>query len=302
MEASRYEVLQWGEATLQAAGIGDWKTDAWLLYEYVTGMGRAAFLMESQAEMALEEEKTYHRLIGRRCEHEPLQHITGVQEFMGFEFMVNEHVLVPRMDTEVLVQEVERHVQDGHSVLDMCTGSGCIAISLKKRRESLSVTAVDISQHALKVAESNCKKLQAEVRLCQSDLFAAFEESGYFGQKDSQLSKQSQIYKQLPQFDIIVSNPPYIPSAVVEGLEPEVREHEPRLALDGAEDGLAFYRRITRDSRAFLKKGGMLFYEIGHDQGKEVHQIMKEAGFLGVTVVQDLAGLDRVVYGGIGNV
>lgn len=286
--SKKFEVLRQGEAMLEAAGITDWKTDAWLLFEYVTEISRAAFLMESRSGMEEEAEQRYRACLERRCLHEPLQHITGRQEFMALEFEVNKHVLVPRMDTEVLVLELEKHLQDGQAVLDMCTGSGCIAISLKKRNETLNVTAVDVSKEALKMAKRNAQRLQADIRLYESDLFEIF--------------KQLEKFEQFQQFDRIVSNPPYIPSRIVDMLEPEVREHEPRLALDGALDGLEYYRKITKDSKKFLTREGMLFYEIGHDQGQAVRCIMEEEGFRNVTVVQDLAGLDRVVYGGLQNV
>lgn len=286
--SKKFEVLRQGEAMLEAAGITDWKTDAWLLFEYVTEINRAAFLMESRGRMEKEAEQRYRACLKRRCLHEPLQHITGSQEFMALEFEVNKHVLVPRMDTEVLVLELEKHLQDGQAVLDMCTGSGCIAISLKKRNETLNVTAVDVSKEALKIAKRNAQRLQADIRLYESDLFEIF--------------KQLEKFEQFQQFDRIVSNPPYIPSKIVDTLEPEVREHEPRLALDGALDGLEYYRKITKDSKKFLTREGMLFYEIGHDQGQAVRCIMEEEGFRNVTVVQDLAGLDRVVYGGLQNV
>lgn len=286
MQSQGRRLLRWGEETLRNAQIADWKTDAWLLYEYVTGQNRMTFLMmENDAQVPEEWQLCYRELIGRRCLRIPLQHITGSQEFMGYTFHVNEHVLIPRMDTEILVQEVEKCMDDGQDILDMCTGSGCIAISLKKRHPMAVVTAVDCSEKALETAKYNCRQLNAEVDLYCSDLFEIFE--------------QTRMYK---QFDIIVSNPPYIPSYVIETLEPEVRDYEPRLALDGAEDGLAFYRKITRNCLPFLKKRGMLFFETGHDQGNAVSHIMQEAGFGNVTVIKDLAGLDRVVYGGIGNV
>lgn len=286
MQKPGYELLRWGEEALRNAQITDWKTDAWILYEFVTGQNRAAFLMEARHTVVSDyDAERYEELIERRCCHVPVQHLTGVQEFMGFSFRVNENVLVPRMDTEVLVQEVEKYAKPGASVLDMCTGSGCIAISLKKRNDRLKLSAADCSGKALEIARDNCQRLNAEVRLYCSDLFEQFKQT-----------------EQLEQFDMIVSNPPYIPSRVVDTLAPEVRKHEPRLALDGAGDGLFFYRRITADSTAFLKKGGMLFYEIGYDQGAAVQGIMEESGFRNVKIIKDLAGLDRVVYGGIEDV
>lgn len=297
MTAKR-EVLQWAEERLRNEGIADWKTDSFFLYENVTGEDRTHFLMNSQEAMHEDEQEKYKKLVEQRCSRIPIQYLTGEQEFMGYSFYVNKHVLIPRMDTEVLVLEVEKHVnvrqrkaaiapECGHNeqepwgcerLLDMCTGSGCIAISLKKRNPGLHVTGADISQQALEVAYKNSKNLDADVHFLKSDLFGNLQQN--------------------IKFDYIVSNPPYIPSKAVDGLEKEVRCHEPRLALDGTADGLEFYRRITKECPPFLKPGGMLFYEIGHDQGEAVCDIMEQAGFVNIEVVKDLAGLDRVVYGG----
>lgn len=286
--ASRDEVLRWGQQALQEAGITDCQSDAWLLYEFVCKCSRAHFLLEKQEEMPEGELEAYKALIQKRCSRIPLQYIVGTQEFMGFSFVVNEHVLIPRMETELLVLEVEKYLQERTCLLDLCTGSGCIAVSLKKRNPKLCVSAADISKDALCVARENSRLLGGEVAFYCSDLFELF--------------KQSELFPQKPQFDIIVSNPPYIPSKVMEELEEEVRLHEPGLALDGAEDGLEFYRRITRQSRSFLSRKGMLFYEIGHDQGDTVSGIMEKEGFHNINVIKDFAGLDRIVYGGIEDV
>lgn len=291
---AKKEILLWAEEQLKDSGIADWKIDAFLLYEYVTGENRMCFLMNSRETMKHEHIILFKDLVKKRCEHIPLQYLTNTQEFMGYDFYVNEHVLIPRMDTEVLVLEVEKYLKKQQRIenllLDMCTGSGCIAISLKKRNEKLNVTAVDISQQALEVAEKNSENLQADVHFIKSDLFEQF--------KLLQQNKQNEKLQKNIQFDIVVSNPPYIPTEVVNGLDEEVRCHEPRLALDGTKDGLEFYRRITKECLRFLKDGGMLFYEIGHDQGEAVRRIMEQAGFDNVEIIKDLAGLDRVVYGG----
>lgn len=280
--ACRQDVLRWGEEKLQECGIADWKTDAWLLYEEVTGISRAMFFIKNKEMMPENEKEQYESLIRRRMEHVPLQYITGRQEFMGLEFQVDEHVLIPRFDTEVLVLEVEKYLPERHKVLDMCTGSGCIAISLAKRNPQLEVSAVDYSAEALAVAMKNGENLGTSIRWYHSDLFECLRQQ-----------------ETIETYDIIVSNPPYIPSAVVDGLDEEVRAHEPRMALDGTEDGLEFYRRITKESMEFLAENGMLFYEIGHDQAEEVSAIMQAEGFKNIQVIKDLAGLDRVVYGGI---
>ena len=197
---------------------------------------------------------------------------------MGLEFDVNEHVLIPRQDTEILVEEALRELRDGMDILDMCTGSGCILISLLRYSNDCTGLGVDISEEALAVAEGNARKLLAP------DCQARFIKSDLFGEVDG-------------MYDMIVSNPPYIPSGVIDSLMPEVREHEPLGALDGREDGLWFYRRITGECRKYLKPGGMLFYEIGYDQGASVSEILSGEGFGEIQVTKDYAGLDRVVSG-----
>ena len=197
---------------------------------------------------------------------------------MGLDFKVNEDVLIPRQDTEILVSEVIKVAKDGYDILDMCTGSGCIGITLAKKFPDSNVTGVDISDKALAVAWKNKCNLDADnIDFIQSDLFAALGADR--------------------RYDIIVSNPPYIPTKVIEGLQDEVRLHDPMLALDGTEDGLMFYRRITDKSWDYLKMNGYLCYEIGAEQAADVSDIMKQAGFKDIVVVKDLAGLDRVVMG-----
>ena len=273
------ESNQRGRVLLEEQCIEDATVDAWLLLEFVTGMNRTRFFVDGNKEMPKAEEEQYFALIEQRKKRIPLQHLTGVQEFMGLEFQVNEHVLIPRQDTELLVLEAEKQLKsmeaDQRQVLDMCTGSGCIAISLKKRNPEIICHGADISEKALETARSNAQILDTEIDFIQTDMFTNIE----------------------GRFDIIVSNPPYIPSKVIETLMPEVRDHEPIKALDGKEDGLYFYRRITEESVAYLKPGGYLLYEIGHDQGEAVSSYMRENGFDEIEVIRDLAGLDRVVRG-----
>jgi len=269
------EAYAWGEAELREAEIDDANVDAWYLLEHVTGISRAMYFMKMMEQVSAEHEIKYREYIGTRKKHIPLQHITGVQEFMGFEFCVNEHVLVPRQDTEVLVESVLADLKPGADVLDMCVGSGCIILSLMKLGKNVCGTGVDISEKALDVAARNREKLGVSVKLIHSDLFENVED----------------------QFDVIVSNPPYIRTAVIEELKEEVKFHDPFIALDGKEDGLYFYRRIVDEGRKYLKKGGKLYFEIGHDQGDDVKGLMEQAGFQNVSVKKDLAGLDRVVSG-----
>lgn len=273
------ELLAEGCSILKEAGIPDADVDSFLLLEYVTGMNRGQYFLKSRDLVKEEEAERYYDLLRKRSTHIPLQYITGEQEFMGLSFYVNEHVLVPRQDTECLVELVMDYVKDKR-VLDMCTGSGCIAISLMLLGRPLECHAVDISREALKVARHNRERNHADVTLLESNLFEQVTE----------------------KYDVIVSNPPYIPPKVIAGLSEEVREHEPRLALDGGEDGLDFYRRITRDGKAHLSEGGYLFYEIGCEQAADVMEIMQKEGFCEVKCQKDYAGNDRVVYGKLGAV
>ena len=274
------ECYEQGCRTLQAAGIEEAALDARLLLETVCGTDRNDLLVHGEQPVAPEAEEKYLNWIRQRAEHIPLQQLTGEQGFMGLTFSVNEHVLIPRQDTEILVEEVLKELHDGMRVLDMCTGSGCILLSLLHYSNDCEGLGVDLSAEALEVAGRNVLKVltpeKAEhAHFLQSDLFEKVE----------------------GKFEIIVSNPPYIASAEVEKLMPEVRDHEPRMALDGTEDGLHFYRRIIEEAGKHLVSSGMLFFEIGYDQGQAVSELMRTEGYCDVQVVQDYAGLDRVVFG-----
>lgn len=267
-----------GKESLGAAEIGEAALDARLLLEFVCGTDRNTLLVHPDRDVSAEEIQQYEKLIGERTKHIPLQHLTGVQEFMGLEFGVNEHVLIPRQDTEILVEEVMREPFDGEQILDLCTGSGCILLSLLHYSNGCHGVGVDISSEALQVADGNAKRLgisNEQVEFLEGDLFAPLEK----GRK----------------FDLLVSNPPYIQSSVIPTLMPEVREHEPMLALDGMEDGLFFYRKITEQASQWLRTGARIYFEIGYDQAADVEQLLKEAGFAEIRTVQDYAGLDRVV-------
>lgn len=269
-----------GIERLKEAGIEEAGLDAWYLLEYVTGINRATYFADSNQEMKDSHRVTYQTLISERETRIPLQHLTGVQEFMGLEFRVNEHVLIPRQDTEILVETALEKINTKKPlrVLDMCTGSGCILLSvLSYGRKKCEITGVgvDVSDKALRVAKENARNLQVDAEWIESDLFSGVSE----------------------KFDMILSNPPYIPSAVIKTLQPEVREHDPLLALDGKEDGLYFYRKITEESRNYLQPGGWLIFEIGAEQGEAVSSYLKQNGFVQVAVKKDLTGLDRVVCG-----
>ncbi|MBP3664630.1 MAG: peptide chain release factor N(5)-glutamine methyltransferase [Tyzzerella sp.] len=275
------EAYEYGQKQLQLAGIVDADLDAWYLLEFVTGISRTMYYLKMQESVSEEHEVLYRKYIETRATHIPLQHITGVQEFMGLEFLVNQHVLVPRQDTEVLVESVLEVLKPDMRVLDICTGSGCILISLMKLHGTSTIcgVGVDISKEALKVAQANGERIGVKADFIQSDLFENVD----------------------GRYDVIVSNPPYIRTAVIEELKEEVKCHDPFIALDGKEDGLYFYRKIVEESGRYLKAGGKLYFEIGHDQGEDVKNLMEQAGFTGVTVKKDLAGLDRVVFGSYNN-
>ncbi len=275
-----YEVYREGAVRLGEADIEEAELDARLLLEFVCGTDRNTLLVHGERDVSEEEYGRYCGLIERRAVHVPLQHLTGEQDFMGLTFLVNKDVLVPRQDTEVLVEEAMKHLHDGMRILDLCTGSGCILLSLLHYSNDCEGVGVDLSARALSVAGKNYEIQRTQ----RPDMKARFLEGNLFeGLED--------------RFDMIVSNPPYIKTDVIDTLMPEVREYEPVMALDGGTDGLAFYRRIAGDAGAYLNGGGMLFFEIGCEQAADVCKIMEAAGFREVEVVKDFAGLDRVVYG-----
>lgn len=269
------ELYQWGCGELVQAKIEEAALDARLLLEEACHTDRNYLMVHGENPVLEEQSLAYTAYIGQRKKHIPLQHILGYQEFMGLRFKVNSDVLIPRQDTEVLVEEVMRYLHDGMRILDMCTGSGCILLSLLQYSNDCIGVGCDISDKALAVAKENARVLNKEATFIQSDLFEKID----------------------GKFDIIVSNPPYIPTSVIDTLMPEVKEHEPFGALDGKEDGLFFYKKIVLRSVDYLQPGGMLFFEIGCEQAEAVSECMREAGYRDITVCKDLAGLDRVVYG-----
>ena len=267
-----------GVERLTAAGTEEAKLDARLLLEELCGTDRNDLLVHGDRPVTEEQEKNYVNQIELRSRHIPLQHITGYQEFMGLRFKVTPDVLIPRQDTETLVEEVLKNLHDGMRILDLCTGSGCILLSLLRYSNDCVGVGADLSKKALKVAEENAGSLGLMAEFVQGDLFEPVT----------------------GKFEIIVSNPPYIPSNVIPTLMDEVREHDPLMALDGKEDGLYFYREITGKASEYLYPGGMLLLEIGCEQAGAVTELMKNAGYRDVTVCKDLAGLDRVVSGRYG--
>ncbi len=278
-EMTLKQAWEYGNNSLETAGVEEATLDSWYLLEWATGVSKARYFMDPSRSLSDEESQKYLDGIARRGQRIPLQHITGEQEFMGLKFLVNEHVLVPRQDTEILVEEGLKRIRPNMRVLDMCTGSGCIIISLEQLSQkdfsgyNCKFVGADISLDALSKAGENVKLHNANVELKSTDLFENIE----------------------GEFDIIISNPPYIRTSVIEGLEEEVKCHDPFIALDGKEDGLYFYRRIVDEGRDYLKSGGWLLFEIGHDQREDVMSLMKEAGYDEISAKKDLAGLDRVV-------
>ncbi|MEE1443362.1 MAG: peptide chain release factor N(5)-glutamine methyltransferase [Blautia sp.] len=283
MKAITYkELLEHGKNQLKQGKIQEYQLDAWLLLEHVFQVSKTWYFVHETEIVDVEKAEQYEALIQRRKNHVPLQQITEEGYFYGMKFYVNQHVLIPRQDTEILVEEVlklcgslwkqeENHLQ----ILDLCTGSGCILLSLLANLKQAEGTGVDLSLEALEVAKRNARELEIPAKWLHSDLFEQVDRS----------------------YDVIVSNPPYIRTSVIEDLMEEVRLHEPRMALDGKEDGLYFYRKIIREAEGYLKPGGILAFEIGYDQGEAVSGLMKNQGYEQIQVVQDLAGLDRCVTG-----
>ena len=275
-----------GKEQLELSGVPDADLDAWYLLEFVTGISKARYYGNPEAGIDEREALKYRDVIRQRAERIPLQHITGEQEFMGFSFQVDEHVLIPRQDTETLVEEALGVLKPKMEILDLCTGSGCILLSLLKLGEKQGIaglkgTGADISREALKVAEENGRRLEIpgdQLAWVRGDLFEKLE----------------------GPFDLLVSNPPYILSGELSGLQEEVRLHDPALALDGHEDGLYFYRRIAAEAGKYLRDGAFLMLEIGWDQGEAVRGLLEAAGYREVEVKKDLSGNDRVVRGRYG--
>ena len=269
------ELYDYGVSILTQEQLAEASLDARLLLEYVCHTSQTTLLAHGDREVDAKEEENYKALLEKRRKHIPLQHLTGEQMFMGLRFVVNEHVLVPRQDTEILVEEAMRELHDGMSVLDMCTGSGCILLSLLQYSNDCRGVGVDISPKALLVAQENAKLLGITAEFREGNLFSAL----------------------MPQekFDLLISNPPYIESEIIPTLMEEVRCHEPQGALDGGSDGLDFYRRISLEAKPYLYRGARIFLEIGCNQAEAVSGILIKEGYQDIEVVKDFAGLDRVV-------
>lgn len=270
-----HEALKLGEKVLETASIVEAKLDAWLLLEMVCKIDRSFYYLHMEDDLLEEQVSEYEIALKKRAEHVPLQYIVGETEFMGLKFKVNSSVLIPRQDTETLVEEALKVITPGMRVLDLCTGSGCIIVSILHNVADVEGYAIDISKQALNVAKENAKLNGVAVNFERSDLFDNVTGT----------------------FDVIVSNPPYIPSLEVVKLMPEVGSFEPLEALDGKEDGLYFYREIIASCKEYLKPEGRILFEIGYDQGETVQTMLLDAGFKEVCVIKDLAHNDRVVTG-----
>ena len=288
------ELISIGTKQLRDAGVADAEIDAKELYCFMQGIDRTALMLRWQEVMQDNQCEAYFDLIAQRASRVPLQHITGRQEFMGLPFEVNDKVLIPRQDTETMVEDAlelmakgtlrgqayDGSLKKGGDVLDLCCGSGAIGISIAKLAKGAHVTCSDLSRDAIEMAQKNaCLNGCKSVKFVESDMFAAF--CGRLGKK---------------KFNLIISNPPYVPPSVIEGLEPEVRDHEPMMALDGGRDGLDFYRIIAAQAPEHLKKGGVLMLEIGFDQREAVQGLIEETGqFEKILGLTDLTGKDRIV-------
>ena len=275
---TRNEIIE----ELTSAGIEDADSEARIILRETAGLSATDIHGRPGDEITSDIYNEIQTIVKRRLMREPLQYIYGRWDFMGLSFAVRPGVLIPRPDTEIMVETVMGRLHDGMRILDLCTGTGCILISLLKYSNGCEGVGVDISAEALALAQENADNINnsASISFLQGDLYGALTEM------------VTPI-----TFDIIVSNPPYIPADVIDTLEPEVKKYEPRLALDGGDDGLDIIRRIIDGAQAHLIKGGELFLEIGYDQGQAVSALMREAGFADVEVIPDYAGLDRVAAG-----
>mgnify|MGYP000708334595 FL=1 len=269
------EAVEFGTKCLTDAGVPDAALDAWYLLQMVCRIERSYYYVHGEEDITQDAQKEYEIAVQKRAEHIPLQYIIGEQEFMGLRFKVNSNVLIPRQDTETLVEQVLKIVKPGMKVLDLCTGSGCVLISVLKNAPELTGMGSDISKTALLVAKENAKLHEVDAEWVRSDLFDNITET----------------------FDVIMANPPYIPTGEILSLMPEVRDFEPENALDGGADGLDFYRKIAGQVKDYLNPGGYVYMEIGYDQGEAVSELMRNAGFTEVEVIKDLAQNDRVVKG-----
>ena len=296
------ELLRQGNEKLRGAGIDDADTDARLLLEYLTGMDRQELLLHGDEEAEGLPEggadskdsiyEKYKALLSKRANHKPVQYITGTADFMGLRFHVDENVLIPRFDTEFLVEEMMREVGDGSPILDMCTGSGCIILSLIRYKNDIHGAGADISRAALDMARRN-EELIFSTQITESPRNASLHNYNT-GHEPVDWILSDMFENITGKYDYIVSNPPYIQSEVIPTLMPEVRDHEPRISLDGDTDGMKYYRIIAREAAKHLNRHGKLFLEIGYDEADDVTKLLTESGYKDIKTLKDYSGNDRV--------
>ena len=273
------EALDWGGRELTEAGIEEGAEEAKILLSELTGIGKLDFFLKREEDLPADVEKQYRAFLGKRKKRIPLQMILGYTEFMGLEFEVSPATLVPRADTEVVCEKALSFLTEGMRILDLCTGTGCVLLSLLEMRKNTSGVGTDISEDAVELSELNAERLglSGRAEFLTGDLYAPLPAGS--------------------RFDLIIANPPYIKSEEIENLMPEVRDHEPRRALDGGADGLTYYRRIADGAADYLAPGGLLLFETGFDQGEQVTEILKENGFSNIILKRDYGGNVRVCGG-----
>lgn len=291
-EDSLREYIQSGRSVLRGAGISDYESDARLLAQFAFHLDYTGILMHAEDKMPREAGERYREYIALRSKHYPCQYIIGSQMFMGYEFKTGEGVLIPRQETELLVERAlkESEAYTSCRLLDICCGTGCIGISFALKRRELGyvqdfVTMLDISDAAVRLAGENNARLGADCTIIRSDLFESLKSTHECG-TDCEFDVK---------YHLIVSNPPYIKSDEIDRLMDEVRLFEPRLALDGRGDGLYFYDRIIKEARDYLYDEGVLLFEIGYNQFEDVRRLFVDAGYTEPQLLKDYAGLDRVV-------